>query len=293
MKEDVEIYGVENGGAFFDVLAFKPVTEVRFGTAAVNSLRGPGWANLDMSLFRTFGLPSNMSLQLRVEALNVTNTPHFANPASNVSNLQLNPDGTVRNLNGFGVITSTTRVGRQYDEREWRLGREIDVLGLREWAAPFVSICRAGLRAAKHVPRCDFVAPRRLRHARINGYRGVCMTQKFGAVLVVCAAIGLGFATRTLNGQAQATQAHAAEFQQDVLPVLAKSCLGCHSEKAQAGKLNLEPLRDPATTATHTDVWQKVLDKVSAGAMPPRNREAAERRRARGSHRVDQEASRV
>jgi hypothetical protein len=95
------------------------------------------------------------------------------------------------------------------------------------------------------------------------------MTQKFGAVLVVCAAMGLGLATRTLNGQAQATQAHAAEFQQDVLPVLAKSCLGCHSEKAQAGKLNLEVLRDPATTATHTAIWQKVLEKVSAGAMPP------------------------
>ena len=95
------------------------------------------------------------------------------------------------------------------------------------------------------------------------------MTQKFCAVLFVCAAIGIGFATRTLNGQAQATQAHAAEFQQDVLPVLAKSCLGCHSEKAQAGKLNLEPLRDPATTATHTAIWQSVLEKVSAGAMPP------------------------
>ncbi|HEY6616063.1 MAG TPA: hypothetical protein VIZ32_16140, partial [Vicinamibacterales bacterium] len=66
------------------------------------------------------------------------------------------------------------------------------------------------------------------------------MTQRFCAVLFVCAAIGIGFATRTLNGQAQATQAHAAAFQQDVLPVLAKSCLGCHSEKAQAGKLNLE-----------------------------------------------------
>ena len=95
------------------------------------------------------------------------------------------------------------------------------------------------------------------------------MTQKLCAVLVVCVAMGLGFATRTLNGQAQATQAHAAEFQQDVLPVLAKSCLGCHNEKALAGKLNLEPLRDPATTATHTDVWQSVLEKVSAGAMPP------------------------
>ncbi len=95
------------------------------------------------------------------------------------------------------------------------------------------------------------------------------MTQRYCAVLFVCAAIALGFATRTLNGQAQATQAHAAEFQQDVLPVLAKSCLGCHSDKAKAGKLSLEPLRDPATTATHTAIWQNVLDKVSAGAMPP------------------------
>ena len=95
------------------------------------------------------------------------------------------------------------------------------------------------------------------------------MTQKVGAGLLVCAAMGLGLATRTLNGQAQATQAHAAEFQQDVLPVLANGCLGCHSVKAQAGKLNLEPLRDPATTATHIAVWQNVLEKVSAGAMPP------------------------
>ena len=88
----------------------------------VQSLRGPGVANLDLSFFRTFALQRNMTLQLRVEALNATNTPHFANPASNVANLQLNPDGTVRNLNGFGVITSTNRLGRQYDERECRLG---------------------------------------------------------------------------------------------------------------------------------------------------------------------------
>ena len=57
-----------------------------------------------------------------VEGLNATNTPHFANPSTNVSNLQLNPDGTVKNLNGFGVITASTRTGRQYDEREMRMG---------------------------------------------------------------------------------------------------------------------------------------------------------------------------
>jgi hypothetical protein len=107
---------------YFDVTAFRPVTEVRFGTARYNSLRGPGYANLDASIFRTFRFGNQTALQFRLEALNVTNTPHFANPGSNVANLQLNPDGTVRALNGFGVITSTNRQGRQYDEREFRIG---------------------------------------------------------------------------------------------------------------------------------------------------------------------------
>ena len=53
-----------------------------------------------------------MTLQLRVEALNVTNTPHFANPAANVSNLQLNPDGSIRILGGFSSITTTANSGR-------------------------------------------------------------------------------------------------------------------------------------------------------------------------------------
>ena len=100
-----------------------------------------------------------MTLQLRVEALNVTNTPHFANPASNVSNLQLNPDGTVRNLNGFGVITSTTRLGRQYDEREWRLGREIGVLG------PESRLCSI----VPELAPCKLALSTAARHATIDG----------------------------------------------------------------------------------------------------------------------------
>jgi hypothetical protein len=120
IKDDVEIFG--GLAPYFDVTAFRPVTEVRFGTAGYNTLRGPGVANLDLSIFRTFSLRGNTNLQIRLEALNATNTPHFSNPAANVAQLQLNPDGSVRNLNGFGVITSTNRLGRQYDEREFRLG---------------------------------------------------------------------------------------------------------------------------------------------------------------------------
>jgi Carboxypeptidase regulatory-like domain/TonB dependent receptor len=123
IRPDVAILGFAPGQAYFDVTAFAPVTTARFGTAKVNSLRGPGVANLDMSLFRTIGLGRGMKLQFRIEAFNITNTPHFALPANlNVSNLQLNPDGSVKSLNGFGVINATQSIGRDYDERYFRLG---------------------------------------------------------------------------------------------------------------------------------------------------------------------------
>ena len=74
--------------------------------------------NIDFSLFREFQITERWKAQFRAEALNLTNTPHFANPAANVSNLQLNSDGSVRNLGGFGVITATANSGREgIDER--------------------------------------------------------------------------------------------------------------------------------------------------------------------------------
>jgi len=88
-------------------------------------------------------------------------------------------------------------------------------------------------------------------------------------VVVSCAAIGGGLFTGTLAGQS-ASQATPEEFQRAVLPVLSKSCLGCHSDRLHTGKLSLEPFRDPALAAGQPDVWQKVLDKLVAGQMPPR-----------------------
>jgi len=73
-------------------------------------------------VFRVFRAGGSKTVQVRAEMFNVTNTPHYSNPATNISNVTFNADGSVRALNGTGSITSTDRTGRQYDEREWRLG---------------------------------------------------------------------------------------------------------------------------------------------------------------------------
>jgi hypothetical protein len=126
VKSDVEILGgVGANATYFDVTAFRPVTQARFGTAGFNTMRGPGYANLDLSVFRSLQLSSAMSLQLRLEIFNLTNTPHFVNPASNIQNVSYNPDGSIRALNGFGSITGTNNVGREYDERYMRIGARL------------------------------------------------------------------------------------------------------------------------------------------------------------------------
>jgi hypothetical protein len=124
VKPDVEIFGdVGPTTPYFDVTAFKPVTSARFGDGTFNSLRGPGVRNFDLSVTRTLSLAGSKTLQLKVDVYNLLNRPTFANPGNlNVSNLQLNPDGTVRSLNGFGVINSTQSSGREYSERYVRLG---------------------------------------------------------------------------------------------------------------------------------------------------------------------------
>ena len=119
----VEIFG-EAGptGQYFDVSAYRPVTELRFGNSGHGSWRGPSAPNVDMSFFRVFRFGQTKTLQLRAEVFNVSNTPHFGNPNANMSNVVYNADGSIRSLGGVGAITTTDRTGRQYDEREWRLG---------------------------------------------------------------------------------------------------------------------------------------------------------------------------
>ena len=53
--------------------------------------------NIDLGLFRRFPIGSKVNLELRAEAFNLTNTPHFNNPNGSV------------NSGGFMTITGDQR----------------------------------------------------------------------------------------------------------------------------------------------------------------------------------------
>jgi len=121
VKPEVKILGgTGRDQPYFDPLAFRPVTAVRYGNSGIFNLRGPGVVNVDLGLFREFRATEKFRVQFRAEAFNATNTPHFANPGTNVSNLLLNGDGSLNSLRGYSDITSARQ-----DERQVRFGMRV------------------------------------------------------------------------------------------------------------------------------------------------------------------------
>ena len=64
------------------------------GNVGRNSIRGPGYFNLDVGLTRNIPIYHEMAIVLKAESFDVTNTPQWSNPTANV------------NDSGFGQITS-------------------------------------------------------------------------------------------------------------------------------------------------------------------------------------------
>ena len=55
------------------------------GNLGRNSVRGPGFTNYNLSLFRSFVIHEQTKFEFRAEAYNIANTAHFANPIANVN----------------------------------------------------------------------------------------------------------------------------------------------------------------------------------------------------------------
>jgi hypothetical protein len=103
---------------WFNTSAFAVPPTGTFGTFSRDVLRGDGRNNLDLSVFRNFSITERTRLEFRAEAFNLTNSPIWGNPNSNIStNLKCLKTGTVQAPcttgsidpvnNTFGVVTST------------------------------------------------------------------------------------------------------------------------------------------------------------------------------------------
>ena len=91
-------------------LAFNPAAFARpqaaddgdfYGNAGRNILIGPGFQNVDLSLFKTFTLKSRLRLQFRTEVFNILNHPNFQVPVFLLDNTNV------------GTYTSTASNARE------------------------------------------------------------------------------------------------------------------------------------------------------------------------------------
>jgi hypothetical protein len=108
--------------SWFDPLAFRQPTGVRFGTSGRNTMFGPGLWNINFSMFRSFKVTEKVKTEFKAEAFNLTNTPKFSNPSASVNSMVLNSDGSIRALNNFSSITSTLPNLAAPSERQIRFG---------------------------------------------------------------------------------------------------------------------------------------------------------------------------
>ncbi len=102
--------GIGRGNEWFDRSAYAQVLTTRYGNTHRNSLRGPGVFNSNASIFRTFSLTERFNLEFKTEFFNVSNTPIFGNPNTNV------------NSGDFGFVTSTNGGYGSPAERNIRFG---------------------------------------------------------------------------------------------------------------------------------------------------------------------------
>ena len=58
-------------------------------------------------------------------------------------------------------------------------------------------------------------------------------------------------------------------FQTQVQPFLAKNCVLCHNSKLKTADVDFTPFRTEAQADVAPELWEKALDKLRQGAMPP------------------------
>ena len=99
--------GYNNGGtSCIDATAFAIPALGTYGTSRRNSIHGPGYSNVNFSLFKSFNIWENLKFQFRAEAGNLFNHPSAGNPNSEIEQ-GFDPTNPVATSN-FGTVTTTS-----------------------------------------------------------------------------------------------------------------------------------------------------------------------------------------
>ncbi len=103
------------------------------------------------------------------------------------------------------------------------------------------------------------------------------MHHKFQVFAVVSTAAGLLYAQNSgkdvqkpAAGVSSSAQVDVAGFQKDVRPVISKNCTPCHNDRLSSGGVNLDPFTSPTTVSEQRPGWEKIMQKIQSGEMPPK-----------------------
>jgi hypothetical protein len=101
---------------WFDTDAFAVPAAFTYGNAGRSTIEGPGLANLDLSVMRSFRLSETARFEFRFEAFNITNNTNFRIPTNSC---QAVTPGASCTFGTFGVI------GSAFDNRSLQFGAKI------------------------------------------------------------------------------------------------------------------------------------------------------------------------
>ncbi len=90
------------------------------------------------------------------------------------------------------------------------------------------------------------------------------MHRKLAILTVLPTALWIVFA-QTPSPTPEAT----AQFGKSVAPILQKSCTPCHNEQMLQAGFNAAAFLSAATMHTQREAWEKILQKIKSGEMPP------------------------
>src|SRR5258708_33524068 len=78
----------------------------------------------------------------------------------------------------------------------------------------------------------------------------------------ICVAITIALSALCLPGQ--------PTFDHSVKPLLTQSCSPCHNDRNASGGVSIVPFTDPSSLVAGREQWEKIVQKVRSGEMPPK-----------------------